>query len=184
MTNYPTMPALPPPPPEGPRTTRNNKLVAAVGFAVVAALGVGVFAGTWIDSDATGGKTSASERPESVDPVEEPDVFDDAGPKTVYVTPTASDFTIELKVKSKQCFGSAGCNVVVEPELSYDGLSSELDPEATFDITYEISGGDSGEIVETLELSNQEDVSFSETLVSTSSSSVTPKVKITDVSGW
>ena len=183
--NYPTMPAIPPTPPEQPQPSRNNKVVAAVGMSVVIALGVGIFAGTWIDSDATDAtdaKPSASASPTRVDPVERPDFVPE--PETSYVTPEAEDFTIELTTKSKQCFGSAGCILKVEPDLTYNGYLSELDPEVSYDVIYEITGDESGMIVETLTLSDQDDVSFSQTMVSTSSSAVVPKAKVVGVEGY
>ncbi|WP_134728033.1 MULTISPECIES: hypothetical protein [Amycolatopsis] len=63
------------------------------------------------------------------------------------VPPAANDFEIALKTVSKHCFGSAGCNVVVEPKFTYKG-TSDLD-HYTCDITYEITGDKSGPITET-----------------------------------
>lgn len=183
MTNYPTMPAVPPTPPEPPKPSRHGKLVSAVGLSVVIALGVGIFAGTWIDSDATDGASGTSASPTTVDPVEQPDFVpeQDEDSATVYVTPVKGDFSVDLKVKEKQCFGSAGCSLTVKPELAYDGPSAELDPDRTYEVTYEISGDESGVIVKTVELSDQDVVSYEETMVSTSSSSVKPKATVTGV---
>jgi hypothetical protein len=46
------------------------------------------------------------------------DVFETSTPDAPAYTPTTKDFKIALKVKSKDCFGSAGCNVVYELELT------------------------------------------------------------------
>lgn len=184
----PTMPGIPPQPPEPPRQPerKSNKIAAGVGMAVLAALGVGIFAGTWIDEDSTPKEPSSSAgRPTLDDLPGIPDeVTDDPESDTVYVTPIASDFTIELKVKSQKCFGSAGCLVTVSPELSYDGLTSELDPDTYVEITYEISGDEDGRIVETLELTNGDDVTYNDVVVSTSSSAVEPEAEVTDVEVW
>lgn len=73
-----------------------------------------------------------------------------------------------LQVRSKECFGSAGCNLTVQIDPSYVG--SQDVSEGSWDITYEIRGGVDGPIVETMTL---ESGSFSfpeEQLVSTRSS--------------
>lgn len=184
----PTMPGIPPLPPEPPQQQpqRNNKVVAGVGMAVLIALGVGIFAGTWIDDDSTPKDPPASGSRPALDglPVIPDEVTDEPEQDTVYVTPVASDFTVELKVKSKDCFGSAGCLVTVSPDLSYDGLTSELDPDAYIEITYEITGDEDGPVIKTLELTNGDDVTYNDVVLSTSSSSVEPEAEVTDVEVW
>lgn len=86
-----------------------------------------------------------------------------------------------LRTTERQCFGSAGCNVTVEPRLSYDGLSDGLDPDAVYEITYEISGDESGPVIETAELSEQTSLNYSQTMLSTASSGSKVSVKITDI---
>lgn len=90
----------------------------------------------------------------------------------------ASDFRVDLKVKSKQCFGSAGCNVMVEAELGYNGESSGL---GSCEVTYEVTGDEDGPIIETLR-SHGSDYVQQMSLVSTTSSKVVPTAKVTDVS--
>lgn len=187
MQQHPTMPALPPMPPERPTDRRRQLVLSAIALGACGAFfTAGFLTGVAVESDDKPDSDAASVT--SVDPVEEPGYYEDSNPveepepETEYTVPDASDFSIDLKVKSKKCFGSAGCNVEVGPELSYDGLSSELDPSAVYEITYEISGDESGPVIETLELTSQDDVSYSETLVSTTSSGVTPKAEITSVS--
>lgn len=63
-------------------------------------------------------------------------------PEPAYVKPTARDFTIKLKILTKDCFGSAGCNVTYRPELVMKLAAGSLDPTITYDITYELRGGD------------------------------------------
>jgi hypothetical protein len=73
-----------------------------------------------------------------------------------------------VQVRSKECFGSAGCNLTVQIEPSYVGTQDVS--EGSWDVTYEIRGGVDGPIVETMTL---ESGSFSfpeEQLVSTRSS--------------
>jgi len=88
--------------------------------------------------------------------------------------PTADKFKVDLKTTSKQCFGSAGCNVTVEPAISYSGPASDLEP-FTCDITYRITGDESGEVIETAYGTGGTGFRVDRSLVSTKSS----KTKVT-----
>lgn len=93
--------------------------------------------------------------------------------------PTAGDFAIELKVKEQQCFGSAGCNLTVEPKLSIVG---NIPDEGTAEITFRVSGDESGPLIETIEADLSSGMyDSSEIFMGTSSSGIVPKAKITDV---
>jgi hypothetical protein len=59
-----------------------------------------------------------------------------------YHTPTAADFAIGIDVLSKQCFGSAGCNLTYKINVTYKGLTS-MDPSKTYTVVYDVAGGDS-----------------------------------------
>jgi hypothetical protein len=184
MTDMPPMPATPPTPPEKPKRARStNAIILGSAAAVIAAvIGTGLFVVQAMNDDndrpaSTSSSSRATEESEPVveDDVEEPDL-------DLYVTdPAATDFKIELRTKSKQCFGSAGCNLVVEPELTYDGLTSELDPALTYEITYEITGDESGPIMQTAELTDQTTVTYDTTVVSTPSRGTELSVEVTDV---
>lgn len=148
------------------RFTTLKRAVATLGVAAAFTLsGCGSIAGQ--DSpadDMTGGSVAAT-------PVEQ----DEPEP----VMPTAKDFTVTLKTTSKQCFGSAGCNVTVEPDITYSGVTG-LDG-VTCDITYEITGDESGTVVETA-IGDAESVSYYPTMLSTPSSSTEVDAKVNDVS--
>jgi hypothetical protein len=107
------------------------------------------------------------------EPTEEPE-------EMFNTSPTTEDFTVTLKTTEKQCFGSAGCHVTVEPEVGYEGLL-QPDPDRTYSITYEIRGEESGPIIETIELSDQDQISYSEVSLSTKSGSTKVTAKVTDV---
>lgn len=95
------------------------------------------------------------------------------------VAPTAGDFAIKLKVKEQQCFGSAGCNLTVEPKLSIVG---NIPDEGTAEITFRVSGDESGPLIETIEADLSSGMyDSSEIFMGTSSSGIVPKAKITDV---
>ena len=114
--------------------------------------------------------------------VEQPQTTTDVAEETPTPTPdapTTEDFAVKLKIKEQQCFGSAGCNVTVEPKISIVGVVPE---EGTADLTFKISGDESGSVIETAELDLAGGTySTSEIYLSTSSSGVVPKAKITEV---
>ncbi|NUK48834.1 hypothetical protein HRW14_00620 [Streptomyces lunaelactis] len=94
--------------------------------------------------------------------------------------PVREEFSLDLKTKSKQCFGSAGCNVTVEPNLSYLG-PLPLDPDKTYSITYEVRGGEDGAIIQTMELTNQTSLSYHPVVMSTATSGAKLTAEVTDI---
>ncbi|CAM5682429.1 Tat pathway signal sequence domain protein OS=Streptomyces microflavus OX=1919 GN=Smic_36470 PE=4 SV=1 [Streptomyces microflavus] len=88
---------------------------------------------------------------------------------------------LDLKTKSKQCFGSPGC-VRVEPQpCAYLGLLP-LDPDETYSITYEVRGGRRGRgIIQTMELTNQTSLSYQPVAMSTAKSSSKLTAEVTDI---
>lgn len=91
-----------------------------------------------------------------------------------------SDFSVDLKIKDKQCFGSAGCNVTAEPDVTYVGPGDI--PQGNFSLTFEVTGDESGPIIETLDIRDGK-VSdwFSEIWMSTSSSGTEITAEVTEV---
>lgn len=59
---------------------------------------------------------------------------------------------LELKVREKQCFGSAGCLVTVQVDPSYVGNQDVTS--GSWEVTYEIRGGEDGPIIDTMTLAN------------------------------
>lgn len=95
-------------------------------------------------------------------------------------TLTADSFTVDLKTLSQHCFGSAGCNVKVEPKLTYkDGSASDLDG-TSCQITYEITGGESP-VIETISSTGSQ-FSSTPSLLQTSSSAAKLSAAVQDVS--
>ncbi|MFI1996069.1 hypothetical protein [Actinoplanes sp. NPDC020271] len=95
-------------------------------------------------------------------------------------TPAASDLTLTPKITRKQCFGSAGCHVDIKVEVGYAGPT--LSEDDTWEVTYQVSGAESGPIVGTFELTgtkyDQDEISLS-----TRTSSTKISVKVTDIAG-
>jgi hypothetical protein len=101
-------------------------------------------------------------------------------PAITYDTPKIGDFEVKLKVTSKQCFGSAGCNLQVKTTLSAVGTVS-LDPSVTYELTYELLGGESGPIVDTMELTGDQYSGGGTQFLSTPSSGTKIRARITSI---
>ncbi|WP_326947743.1 hypothetical protein OG439_02730 [Amycolatopsis sp. NBC_01307] len=198
----PTGPPLPyyaPPAPEPPRKKWPWAVAALValpllvaGIAVVVVVGKAASGpcldkaqqapcvgpgGTWVSADgqvrprdAAAPATTSPSIPELVAPT---------STEPLLPEPAAKDYSVALSVVSKQCFGSAGCNVVVEPKLSMLGASTLL---WDCDITYSISGDDSGELIETAYSQGGSSYRVDRTVMSTKSTKVAPKATVTGVS--
>ncbi|MDH6216970.1 hypothetical protein [Streptomyces pseudovenezuelae] len=178
----PPMPDFPPPAPEppAPKKSRTHLIVIASAAAVIAAvIGTGIVVVQSGDDDsksAAAGSTSSAPDDDTVTAAaEEPD------PSPVYDEVDADDFTIELRTTARQCFGSAGCNVTVEPDLTYLGDSQDIDPDAAYRITYEIHGDESGPVIETAELSDRTSLNYTPSLISTASAGTNVSVEITAI---
>lgn len=96
-------------------------------------------------------------------------------------TPKKSDFKVTVKVKEKQCFGSAGCLVTVSVKPSYVG-DTDLPDTGTVEVTYEIKGDESGPITNTFTVSGGQAEYTGEESLTTKSSSTKISATVTDVS--
>lgn len=67
---------------------------------------------------------------------------DDSDDSADEVTVDKADFEIKLKVTSKQCFGSAGCNVTTKASVTYTGVYDLDELPSLIDITYKIKGAE------------------------------------------
>ena len=65
--------------------------------------------------------------------------------KPAYYEPTAADYTLQVATTEKQCFGSAGCNITFRIDVAYAGAGT-VDPSATYELTYEVTGGENAYI--------------------------------------
>lgn len=82
----------------------------------------------------TANAPAATEAPAD-EPTEEP-TEEPAGYK-----PKRSDWSIGLKTLKKECFGTAGCNLIVRIKPDYVG-SQQLPDTGTIEVTYRIVGGE------------------------------------------
>ncbi|MFD9116223.1 hypothetical protein ACFU6M_06030 [Streptomyces bottropensis] len=150
----PPAPDFPPPVPpaaSAPKKNHTNAIIIGAAVAIIATIittGIVVVQAT--NDDSKPATTTASSVPDE-------DVVTPAAEESerTYAALTPADFTMELRTTERQCFGSAGCNVTVEPTLSYVGEWNGVDPDAVYSITYEIRGDKSGPVIETAELSDE-----------------------------
>lgn len=96
-----------------------------------------------------------------------------------YPSPVLENFKITLKILSKECFGSAGCNITYRPQLAYGGPT--LDPDITYELTYRVLGGDSGPVTATMTIVGDEYQASDEEFISTSSASKKLRVKLVSI---
>ncbi|MEU5633523.1 hypothetical protein ACH47C_26885 [Streptomyces rishiriensis] len=178
MSNTTPPPPDFPPPFPAPKKSRTNLIIIGSAAAVIAAVvATGIVVVQSNNDDArpdTTASSGASDEGVMTAAADEPD------PDPAYEQVDADSFTMKLRTTSRHCFGSAGCNVTVEPDLTYVGLQ-DVDPAAVYEITYEISGDKSGPVIETAELSNQTNLNYTPTLISTVSAGTKISVEITGV---
>ena len=140
-----------PPPPKQRRWWATPVIVVV---SLLAGIGIGGAAAT-SDTDPARSSSGATyesldeweaalgERQDSLDGTQ--DTADEPEPEPVaeldtgYVTPTADDFVLTVRTLEKRCYGSAGCNVSFQIDAGWLG---EFDPDTTYEVTYEIKGGD------------------------------------------
>jgi len=137
----------PPPPPPKKRHVLRWTLVGVAVLAV--AIGVGAASGGSKHAATVASKPAHITATSSAAPATiQPPIVEPAGP--VYLTPTKADFEVTLKILTKDCFGSAGCNVTYRPILAQYQPVGSFDPSITYDVTYVVHGGDDGAQTDTL----------------------------------
>lgn len=174
-----TPPAYTPPaiPPAKKPWYRRTWVIASGTFLLGVALG-----GTGGSSSASDTKdSSAKNAPSSLVDTSEPAapvVEDSPEPEPVVYPVRARDFTIKVKIRTKECFGSAGCIVTYQIDPSYEGMADLKS--GSYDITYKVTGANDP-IINTMTL---EDGTFSfdqEEDTQTPSTSSVLKAKVTSV---
>lgn len=133
-----------------------------------------------------GGSPSAGAKPtatvtvtETADPAEEPTPEEDPTPVAT-VTPKPRLFQIGTKIREKECFGSAGCNITYQIDPQYVGPITDLD--GSWDITYKVIGGEDGPVINTFQIDDRQASFDQEEYLSTHSKSTKLKVVATSVS--
>jgi hypothetical protein len=94
---------------------------------------------------------------------------------------TKSDVALSLKTTEKHCFGSAGCNVTVEVRAGVaKAVSDALPRDGTWDVTYQIDGGEDP-VIGTFSLYGNGKYDVNEEFVGTPSSNSSIRVKVLSV---
>jgi hypothetical protein len=123
-----------------------------------------------------GGQPTETAEPEAEEPTPEPTT-----PEPTYYQPGPEDFELTVKTLEKQCFGSAGCNVTFRVELGYGG--PPLDPSATYEVTYELMGGED-QLISTLTVTGDEYTVPDEESIGTESEDAELVAEVTAVSAY
>lgn len=120
--------------------------IALLGVALVFAAGFGVGRLSEDSGSAASSKSAEADVPR-VSEAEEQDEEESLPEFDV------DDFTLDVKITDKQCFGSAGCNVQFRVDPTYLGAVEDLEGR-DIDMTFVIKGDESGPQVGTIYLSN------------------------------
>jgi len=93
------------------------------------------------------------------------------------------DLKLSLVVKSKKCYGSAGCSIEadVKVDMTEAGLIVLKRGEHSYDVTYKISRLEDGDQVGTVTLESDGTYQTSSEFMSTTSKNVTPKIDVVSV---
>lgn len=173
-----------PPAPQPPAPRKTRPLVW-IGLALAGLVGLGLVGGILAAAQDLGKTTAvATTAPLPQDkcgggicdedtPAEPAVTTTTAGPK-----PYPNQFKLTPKTVSKQCFGSAGCIVEVQVKAEYSGET--LSEDDTWQVTYTLTGDESGPIIESFDLTGTT-YDVSTISLSTKSSKTKISVKVTDV---
>jgi hypothetical protein len=131
-------------------------LAAALVFTIA-------MAGLPQDQPRTAPATTAANRAATPAPTSPPTT---EPPAPAYATPTPKDFKLTVKVLQKENFGSAGSNITYRIDA---GWSKTFDPAKTYEVTYEVRGGEDGPAINTLTVTGDEYEREREEFISTSS---------------
>ncbi len=186
------------PPPVVPPVIAETSPVAKKGLSKGAKIGIGAGvgvlaliviaaaasnAGSSGNNAASGSSSStpsaASSTPEAT-PTSETPTPEETTPVATNNVLTKKNVTLTLKIKSKECFGSAGCNIVYQVKTA---TTAETPLDNTYDVTFTIKGGEDGPIIGTLTVDPDGNINSSdiENVVSVPSSKTKLTIAVTDV---
>lgn len=95
-------------------------------------------------------------------------------------TPVAGDFSLAIRVLSKQCFGTAGCQITYTVVPTYRGPRA-LDTDHTYRVVYIVTGDESGPITNNFSITGTSAEMPTEENASTASSAVVLVAKVSQV---
>jgi hypothetical protein len=142
---------------------------------------LGIFIGAAIGSsngDAGRVSTTATNRPAASTPATTRPPVATQPPAPAAAVPTVRDFKLAVKVLSKQCFGSAGCNITYRIDASW---TKTFDPDIEYELVYEVRGGEDGPQINTITVQGDSYERTQEESISTSSSGAKLRAVVTSV---
>jgi hypothetical protein len=151
----------------------------AMIIAIVGAFGVGA-AVVAVGTDTIGTPAATTTLTEPA-PNDEPTDESTEAPKTAGFTPRKSDFEIGIKILEKTCFGSTGCSIMYRIKPKYVG-TQELPDEGTVEVSYRVTGDESGPRQNTFEIVGGQPEFDREEFAGTRSSGTVLKAKVIEVS--
>lgn len=168
----------PPPPstPKAPRTFTGRQVLAVAVVVGVIAFGIGAVVGNG-GGTSSGTPKAAGSASQSATTATEVEVTTITAAST-YDTPEPSDFELTVKTLSKQCFGSAGCDITYRIQAGWDGT---YDPDKTYEIVYEVRGDESGPQTNNFTITGDEYQVSQEETASTRSSGVKLTARVVSV---
>jgi hypothetical protein len=158
-----------------PKGSRRWPWIVGIIAAFLVGLGIGLAANGGTDEDQT-----TAEQPVSTPPAAQSPTTLETDVQPAFHEPSKSDFDLTIKTISKECFGSAGCNITFRVKLAYDSSAGQLDPDKTYELTYKIRGGDEP-LTNTLEITGEDYSTDQEEFIGTSSSTAKLTAVVTDV---
>jgi len=180
MTDYQQYNYPPPPPYVPPKKKRHTvRTIAIVAGALIVVGGVAGALGTGGKKAAAPAHTISSAPSTTTAAIQPPILEQPSDTAPAYVTPKKGDFEVTLKVLSKECFGTAGCNVTYRAKLSQSLPTGALDPDVTYDLTYVVHGDESGPQTETMYITCDQYEQPSEGLAQTATSGTKLTVTVT-----
>ncbi|MEU4392768.1 hypothetical protein [Kribbella sp. NPDC023855] len=184
---YPQDPNFQPPGPTAPQPQKPNHTALIIGLVVGGSLlfGAGVAVGAargdpTTKSAVTSSATKTTTAPATTEPAPV-ETTTEAPPVPTYAAPAAKHFKLTAKILSKQCFGSAGCNVTYRILVTYTGPT--LDPAVTYDVLYSVTGGEDGPVSNTLKVTGDESSVDEEESLSTKNKTAKLTVVVSDILG-
>jgi hypothetical protein len=122
-----------------------------------------------------GTQTPPPPPPEAAAPAPAPEP---EAPAAAYDEPTPEDFKLTVRTLKQENFGSAGSIVTYRIEATWD---AELDPDATYEVTYEVRGAEDGTITNYMTVTGSEYERDREETAMTPSSTTKPTAKVVHI---
>lgn len=165
-------PVLPPAPPPPKKSKKKWIILAVVAAACLLLFGGCVaFLGAVSESIDTTNKDIKQASAQKAPATTEAPVVDNENP---YDTPKVSDFRLKVKTLTKECFGSAGCNITYRVVADW---SQSYDPSIDYELTYRVTGPEDGAHIGTMTITGDEYSTTREESASTSSKYTALKVR-------